>query len=171
MAGEDRTDGSVVTIGGLITGLQRKVTKQGNAWAVATVEDLEGAIEVMFFPSSYQLAATSLVEDTIVLIRGRLDRREDTPKLVAMELTVPDLDSGEQRGPVVINLATTRCVPPVVDGLKDVLASHPGVTEVHLHLQSAARTTVVRLDDRLRVAPTPALFGDLKALLGPGSVS
>ncbi|MFZ0324643.1 MAG: DNA polymerase III subunit alpha [Actinomycetes bacterium] len=171
MADGDRTDGTVVTIGGLITGLQRKVTKQGNAWAVATVEDLEGAIEVMFFPSSYQLAATSLVEDTIVLVRGRVDRREDAPKLVAMEMTVPDLDSGEQRGPVVINLATARCVPPVVDGLKDVLASHPGVTEVLLHLQSASRTTVVRLDDRLRVSPTPALFGDLKALLGPGSVA
>ncbi len=171
MADNERSDGSVVTIGGLITGMQRKVTKQGNAWAVATVEDLEGAIDVMFFPSSYQLAATSLVEDTIVLVRGRVDRREDAPKLVAMELTVPDLDSGEQRGPVVINLATARCVPPVVDGLKDVLASHPGVTEVHLHLQSAVRTTVVRLDDRLRVSPTPALFGDLKALLGPGSVS
>jgi DNA polymerase-3 subunit alpha len=72
---------------------------------------------------------------------------------------------------MVINLATARCVPPVVEGLKEVLASHPGVTEVHLHLQSAVRTTVVRLDDRLRVSPTPALFGDLKALLGPGSVS
>ena len=77
-----------------------------------------------------------------------------------------------ERGPVVITLPVARCVPPVVDGLKDVLATHPGVTEVHLALQAAGgRTTVMRLEDRLRVSATPALFGDLKALLGPGSVA
>ena len=88
-----------------------------------------------------------------------------------MELTLPDLSDGP-RGPVVITLPVARCVPPVVDRLKEVLATHPGVTEVHLQLQQAAgRTTVMRLDDRLRVMPGPALFGDLKALLGPGSVA
>jgi DNA polymerase III subunit alpha len=171
MADEERPDGSVVTVGGLITGLQRKVTKQGNNWAIVTLEDLEGAVEVMFFPATYQQVATMLHEDAIVLVRARLDKREDVPRLVALELSVPDLDVGEQRGPVVITLATARCVPPVVDRLKEVLAQHPGVVEVHLQLQSASRTTVMRLDERLRVAPTPAFFGDLKALLGPGSVA
>ena len=62
-------------------------------------------------------------------------------------------------------------MPPVVDRLKEVLATHPGLTEVHLQLQqTAGRTTVLRLDDRLRVTPGPSLYGDLKALLGPGSV-
>ena len=171
MADEERPDGSVVTVGGLITGMQRKVTKQGNNWAIVTLEDLEGAVEVMFFPATYQQVATSLHEDAIVLVRARLDKREDVPRLVALELSVPDLDVGEQRGPVVITLPTARCVPPVVDRLKEVLAQHPGVIEVHLQLQSPSRTTVMRLDERLRVAPTPAFFGDLKALLGPGSVA
>jgi DNA polymerase-3 subunit alpha len=58
----------------------------------------------------------------------------------------------------------------VVERLKEVLATHPGTTPVHLQLQSGARTTVLRLDDRLRVTPTPALMGDLKALLGAGCV-
>ena len=48
---------------GLVSGLQRKVTKQGDVWAIATIEDLEGAIEVMFFPQTYNLFATSLAED------------------------------------------------------------------------------------------------------------
>jgi DNA polymerase-3 subunit alpha len=170
MADAERPDGSTVVIGGLITGLQRKMNKQGNPWAIATVEDLEGAIEVMFFPSSYQLAATQLIEDTVVLVRGRIDRRDDVPKLVGQELTVPDLATDDHRGPVTVTMPVARCVPPVVDRLKEVLAAHPGVVEVHLQLQSAARTTVMRLDDRLRVTPTPALYGDLKALLGPGSV-
>jgi DNA polymerase-3 subunit alpha len=163
---EERADGSQVTIGGLVSGLQRKVTKKGDVWAIATVEDLEGAIEVMFFPQTYNLYATTLSEDTVVVVRGRLDRREDVPKLVAMEMTIPDLSEGP-RGPVVISLPVVRCTPPVVERLKDVLATHPGATEVHLRLQAASRTTVLRIDDGLRVNPTPALMGDLKALLGP----
>ncbi len=162
---ETRQDGAVVTVGGLVSGLQRKVTKQGNPWALATLEDLEGAIEVMFFPATYQQCATLLAEDAIVLVRGRLDRREDVPKLIAMEVTVPDLSEGPH-GPVVLTLAATRCTPPVVEKLREILATHPGVTEVRLQLQSGARTTVLRLDDGLRVTPSPALFGDLKALLG-----
>jgi DNA polymerase-3 subunit alpha len=115
--------------------------------------------------------ASQLVEDRIVVVKGRLDRREDVAKLVGMEMSVPDLDAPEQRGPVVINLPSARCVPPVVDRLKEVLAAHPGIIEVHLALQTGSRTTVMRLDERLRVAPTPALFGDIKALLGQGSVA
>ena len=160
----------MVTIGGLVTGLQRKVTKKGDVWAIATVEDLEGAIDVMFFPQTYQLFATSLAEDTVVVVRGRLDRRDEAPKLVAMEMSLPDLSEGP-RGPVVISLPTARCTPPVVERLKEVLATHPGPTEVHLRLLSAARTTVLRLDDGLRVNASPALMGDLKVLLGPACLS
>jgi len=167
---DDRPDGASVTIGGLVSSLARKVTKKGDVWAIATVEDLEGAIEVMFFPQTYQLYATALAEDAIVVVRGRLDRREDVPKLVATELTLPDLSEGP-RGPVVISLPVARCTPPVVERLKEVLATHPGATEVHLRLQAASRTTVLRIDDGLRVAPTPALMGDLKALLGPACLS
>jgi DNA polymerase-3 subunit alpha len=167
---EERADGTQVTIGGLVSALARKVTRKGDVWAIATVEDLEGAIEVMFFPQTYQAYATRLAEDVVVVVRGRLDRREDVPKLVAMELTVPDLSEGP-RGPVVITLPAARCTSPVVERLKEVLAAHPGATEVHLRLQSAARTTVLRIDDGLRVAPTPALKGDLKALLGPSCLA
>ncbi len=170
MGDDDRSDGAPVTLAGLITGLQRKMTKRGDSWAIATLEDLEGVIDVMVFPQTYQLVATQLAEDVVVVVRGRLDKREDVPRLVAMEVTVPDLSDGP-RGPVVITLPVNRCVPPVVDRLKEVLATHPGVTEVHLQLQASGRTTVMRLDDRLRVTPSPALFGDLKALLGPGSIA
>ncbi|RKS84272.1 DNA polymerase-3 subunit alpha [Motilibacter peucedani] len=167
MSDDDRPDGAVVTIGGLVSGLQRKLTKQGNPWAIATIEDLDGAIECLFFPATYQLVATSLAEDAVVVVKGRLDKREDVAKLIAMDLTVPDLSDASSRGPVKISLPTPRCTPPVVERLKEVLVAHPGVTEVQLALQSAGRTTVLRIDDGLRVTPSPALFGDLKALLGP----
>jgi DNA polymerase-3 subunit alpha len=58
-----------------------------------------------------------------------------------------------------------------VASLREVLASHPGTTEVHLRLEGPGRTTVMRLDDGYRVSPTAALKGDLKALLGPGCLA
>ena len=69
--------------------------------------------------------------------------------------------------PVVVTIPAARCIPPVIERFKEVLGNHPGVTEVRLSMLSNDRTTVVRLDDRLRVTPTPALYADLKALLGP----
>ena len=73
------------------------------------------------------------------------------------------------RGPVVISLPAARCTPPVVERLKEVLATHPGVTEVHLQLQAAARAPrCCGSTTGCGSAPSPALFGDLKALLGPG---
>ena len=67
---DERAEGGVITIGGIVSGLQRKMTKQGNPWAIATVEDLEGAIEVLFFPQAYQQYAMSLSEDAVICVRG-----------------------------------------------------------------------------------------------------
>ncbi|MBC6461556.1 DNA polymerase III subunit alpha [Actinomadura sp. HBU206391] len=166
-----RTDGQIVTIGGLLSGLQRKVTKQGNSWAMATLEDLGGAIEVMIFPSSYQLCSTLLAEDAVLVVKGRLDKREDVPKIIAMEVIQPDLTISDAGGPFSVTMPIGRCTPPVVERLKEVLVTHPGKSEVHLHLQNGPRTTVVRLDDRLRVSPSPSLMGDLKQLLGPACLT
>jgi DNA polymerase-3 subunit alpha len=164
---DDVADGRVITVGGLVTSVQRKVTKQGNVWAIASLEDLEASIDVMIFPQVYQLVGAHVVPDAVLLVKGRLDRsEEEAPKLRAMEVTVPDLSTGES-GPVVVTIPASRCIPPVIDRFKDVLAVHPGVTEVRLALQNGPRTTVVRLDERLRVTPSPALYADLKALLGP----
>ncbi|MGL5809846.1 MAG: OB-fold nucleic acid binding domain-containing protein, partial [Nocardioides sp.] len=166
---EDRPDGDVVNVCGLITGIQRKITRKGDAWAVITVEDLEGAVEVLLFPSAYQLAATLLTEDTVVAVKGRLSRSKDQPELHGLEITVPDVATAAagSSGPVVLTLASTRCTPPLVAALRDVLSTHPGTTEVHLQMLHRTERTLMRLDDRLRVSPSQALFADLKALLGP----
>jgi DNA polymerase-3 subunit alpha len=170
MLDEERPHGSTVTITGLVTSVQRKITKRGDTWATVTLEDLDGGIEVLMFPSTYQLASTLLLEDTILRVKGALSRDKDQPELRAQEVTVPDLSDGPS-GPVVISLPSTRCTPPTVAQLKDVLGTHPGVTEVRLRLLSREKTTVMRLDDRLRVTPSPALFADLKQLLGPGCLT
>jgi len=163
-------DGATVSVGGILSSITRRVTKSGNAWATAVLEDLEAAVEVMFFPNTYAQFATLLAEDAVVCVRARIDRRDDVPKLIALELSQPDL-SDAPRGPVVIAMPAARCTPPVVDRLREVLGSHPGTTEVQLALQSGSRTTRLRLDDGLRVVASPALMADLKALLGPAAVT
>jgi DNA polymerase-3 subunit alpha len=165
----DRGDGQVVMVGGILSGVQRKVTKQGSPWAAATLEDLEGAVEVLFFPATYQACMSLIIDDAIVVVKGRLDRREDVPKLVAMEVSAPELPADGQ-GPFVVSIMEARCVPPVVDRLREVLRTHPGPTQVHLRMLNGSRTTVVRLDDKLRVRPSPSLRADLKQLLGPACV-
>ena len=97
-----------MTVSGLITSVQRKITKRGDSWAMVTLEDLEGAIDVLLFPSAYQLASTLLTEDAIVTVKGRLSRPKDQPELHGQEVTLPDLSDGPS-GPVVI----THAVDPV----------------------------------------------------------
>ena len=166
----DRPDGQVVTLGGILSGIQRKVTRQGSPWAAATLEDLAGAIEVLFFPTTYNECAHLVIEDAVVLVKGRLDRREEVPKLVAMEVRPVEMPA-EGAGPFVVSMPEACCVPPVVDRLGEVLRTHPGPIDVHLRLLSGARTRVLKLDDKLRVRPSPSLVADLKHLLGPACVS
>ena len=168
--GADVPDGAVVTVGGLITHVQPKVTKKGERWAILTFEDLAASIEVRVFSAAYRAADTLLHPDSGVLIRGRLERRDEAVGLIAMDVTQPDLGQVDA-GPVVITLPASRCVTPVVDRLKDVLATHPGVAEVRLRIEASERITEWKLPDGLRVAPGPALYGDLKALLGPSAVA
>jgi DNA polymerase-3 subunit alpha len=162
-AGEPQT----ITLAGILSAINRRVTKAGAPWAQAVLEDLDGSIEVMFFPATYAQVALNIAEDAIVAIKGRTDAREETVKLIASDLQVLDTTEGP-RGPVNLRIEATRCTPPMVDRLKDVLAAHPGTTEVHLQLQGAHN---LRMVVDYRVTPSAALMGDLKALLGPAAIS
>ena len=170
MADETRPDGSVVTIAGLITSLQRKMSKNGNPWAAVTIEDLEGAVEVMFFGETYLAYSTVLAEDQVVTVRGRVRRRDEQMQLQAMEVSLPDT-SAVADTPVQVTVPHTRCVEPVMVRLREVLSTHPGSAEVHVNIAEPGKRTVVRAADSLRVEKSPALFGDLKALLGPSCLS
>src|SRR6476659_653135 len=159
-------DRGVVTVGGILTGLQRRLTKKGDPWASATLEDLAGGVEVAFFPKVYLDCSLLLAEDAVVLVKGRVARSEDRLSLHAQQVVVPDLSVSADKGPVQVSIAASRCTPPVVGRLRDVLQAHPGTTAVHLKLLNGAKATTLKLDDGLRVTPTSALMGDLKALLG-----
>ncbi|MDO5629959.1 MAG: DNA polymerase III subunit alpha, partial [Mobilicoccus sp.] len=165
-----RADGATVTVAGLITGLQLKRTKKGDLWAIVTVEDLEGAVECLFFPSTYMTVSTMLATDLVCAVRGRINRRDDQVSLYAQELTLPDITEGP-RGPVIVSMPAAKATNTLAQRLKGVLHEHPGATEVHLRLTQPGRNVVMKLDDGLRVTASPALFGDLKALLGASCLS
>ena len=156
----------IVNIGGLITQVQRKVSKQGNSWAIVSIEDLEGAVDVLFFAATYQTHAMELIEDRVIVVRGRIDKREEAPRITALDMTIPDV-SGAPTGPLVITMDATRVTPPLVDRMKEILRSHPGPREVHLRLDDGKKALVMKIDDELRVTASPSLSADLKSVLGP----
>ncbi len=171
LTGEDgKPEGSTVQIAGLITGLQVKRTKKGDLWAIVTVEDLEGAIECLFFPSAYMTVSTMLGHDKVVAVKGRVNRRDDSVSIYAQDLTLPDITDGP-RGPVIVTMETTRATAGKIEQLKTVLSSHPGSTEVHVRLSQAGRSVLMKLDDSYRVNATEALFSDLKVILGSRCLS
>ena len=173
--GELKADGGprdgMVTIAGMITQVVRKQTKNGDLWAIVTVEDLEAAIEVLLFPKVYSTVALQLASDTVVRIKGRVRTKDDSLEMTGQEVTFPDVSEGPT-GPLLIQLPAVRCTPAVVEQLRAVLRAHPGATEVRVKLVSATNGSKTwKLDEGLRVAPSRPLMADLKALLGPSCVT
>ncbi|GAA6527044.1 DNA polymerase III subunit alpha [Intrasporangium sp. DVR] len=166
LTGDDpKPDGTPVTVAGLITSLQLKRTKKGDLWAIATVEDLDGAIECLFFPSAYLTYSTMLAQDTVCAVKGRISARDDSISIFAQELTIPDIKEGP-RGPVVLTLPLGQVTAARAERLREILREHPGATEVQVKLTQPGRSVLMTLDDSLRVTATSALFGDLKAQFG-----
>ncbi|MGN7246853.1 DNA polymerase III subunit alpha [Janibacter anophelis] len=163
-------EGSHVTIAGLVTGLSVKRTKKGDLWAIATVEDLEGAIECLFFPKTYLTVQTMLTQDIVAVVRGRVNARDDSVSLYAEDLTIPEITDGP-RGPVVLTLDYARATTGRIEEVKQVLAQHPGSTDVQIKLVQPGRSVTMSVDPSYRVEPTEALIGDLKVILGARAVS
>jgi DNA polymerase III subunit alpha len=160
-------DGASITIAGILTGLTKRFTKNGDTYLVATLEDLSGNVEVTFWPNTYRAAHEVLTEDAILVVAGRIDRRDESVKVMANKVSVPDLS--EALGtPVTITFAAAQCTAEAVSRLKDVLRNHAGSVPVELRvLQEDGSARRYRLDDSLRVLRRPGLFGEIKAHFGP----
>jgi DNA polymerase-3 subunit alpha len=157
-----------VKVGGILASVNRRVNKNGMPWASAQLEDLTGGIEVMFFPHTYSAFGADVVDDAVVVVTAKVAIRDDRTTLIANDLVVPDFSNAQANRPLAVSLPTRQCTIDKVSALKQVLAQHPGTSHVHLRLVSGDRITTLELDASLRVTPSPALMGDLKALLGPG---
>ncbi|QCH24133.1 DNA polymerase III subunit alpha [Mycobacteroides salmoniphilum] len=164
----DIANDTQVRVGGILASVNRRVNKNGMPWASAQLEDLTGGIEVLFFPQAYSVYGAEIADDAVVLVNAKVAIRDDRISLIANDLVVPDFSQASDDRPVAVTLPTRQCTIDKVTALKQVLARHPGTNQVHLRLISGERVTTLELDQSLRVTPSSALMGDLKALLGPG---
>ena len=86
-------DAVVRAVGGVVTELKRQYTKKGELMARFVLEDLQASMEVFVFPRVMAEYGALLENDAVVVVRGRLDLRDDQPKLVCMEVRRPELES------------------------------------------------------------------------------
>jgi len=159
-------DGSMKIFGGIVTGLQRKWTKRGELMAVFTLEDLQSSCEVMVFPKTMTEHGHKLVDDVAVCVKARVDKREESPKLIAMEI---DVFEGITDGapPLRVRLLPNRLNERLIGDLKTLLVDHPGESQVFLHIGDQQ---VLRLPDEFCVDATNGLVGELRVLLGPDAL-
>ena len=157
--------GAEVTVAGLLTGLTKKFTKKGDPYVVGVLEDLQGSIEAFFFPSCYTAFAELLVDDAVLVVKGRLDDG-DPPRIIADRVALPDL-SEATGAPLRVTLHPGQCAPDLVGRLREVLTEHTGPVPVHLVVRSPdGRVTELRAPDSLAVTRNAGLYAELKALLG-----
>jgi DNA polymerase-3 subunit alpha len=159
-------DGAMKSIGGVITGLQRKWTRKGDLMAVFTLEDLRSAVEVMVFPRTMTEHGHKLVDDAVVVVKGRVDKRDDAPKLIAQTIEVIEVGDADAE-PLRLRVPPQLLSQATVAHLKQILADHPGGAPVVLHL---GERQIVRLPDQWNVDTSNGLLGQLRVVLGAGAI-
>ncbi len=150
-------------VGGVITGLTRKYTKKGELMATFTLEDLQSSIEVWVFPRTMLDVGHLLADDAVACVKGRVDNRDDQPKLICMELKCPELTLHGAE-PLHIDVPINALSEQRVEQLKRLLADHKGTSAVYLHVG----TKVLRLAPDFNVTTSTGLLAELRVLLGPG---
>ena len=163
-------EGELRTVGGIVTALATKYTRRGDFMATFVLEDLAGVLDVMVFPRTMTEYGHVLENDAIVVVKGRVDLRDDAPKLVAMEVIRPEivLEGGP---PVRIKVKLNALSDDKAARLKGILAEHPGDSAVYVHLEAPEKTTVLRLGDDVLVDAGNGLFAELRVLLGADCIA
>ena len=159
-------DGAIKTVGGVITGLQRKWTKKGDLMGVFVLEDLRSSAETMVFPRTMTEHGHKLADDAIVIVKARIDKRDDMPKLIAMEIDVVEgvSDAAE---PFRLAVSPGRLSADLISSLKEILLEHPGDHPVLLHLGD---DKVLRLPPAYGVDGGSGLVSEIRVLLGPSAL-
>jgi DNA polymerase-3 subunit alpha len=171
--GEFTTSEAEMSMGGVISAVRLTKTKKGDRMAIVTLEDEGGAIDVVVYSEAFRACSSLLVEDAMVVVRGRLDKDEESARIVASEV----LSLATVRERVAREVAVRIVVPPhgrpTFEALADVFAHHPGDRRLalELDLRGNGRSIRVRLDvPPLRVRASERLVADVERICGEGSV-
>lgn len=159
-----------VMIAGIVSKVEKRVNKSsGNLWAIVTIEDLDASAEVLFFPKTYPLVAHMLAEDTVVAVRGRLNEREGVLSVFGQEMEVLELPVEGHEAPVTLAMRSQWVTPSLVAELRSIVETYPGQRSLRIRLDSPEGSTLLAVKD-FTVDPSSAFMGDVKSLLGAGSV-
>ena len=164
---EDPPKEGEVVLAGMISVVDRRVNKKGEPWAIVTVEDLDAAMEVLFFPKSYLEMGADLQPDTAVAVRGRVNWRDERMSVFASGLVPLDIADAQAGlvAPLVLKADALRVDPAMVSELKSALVAHAGDNPVTLVLTYGSRETALAIDG-FPVTVTSALLGELKSIPG-----
>jgi DNA polymerase-3 subunit alpha len=167
---ERRRDGEIVVIGGIVSGLKPMTTKKGDPMVFAQVEDITGGCEVVAFNSVYMHARDLLTQDSIVVVKGRIDQKgAGETKLVAMEVTA--FEASPERKEVRLKVDARIAPAGVVRDLALLVKDFPGEAPVYLDLITSVGPKLMELGPNYRVTPVPDFFAEVKHLLGEAAVA
>lgn len=170
LAGDAASDGDTVSVAGLITSVQHRTARNsGNPYGIVQVEDFGGEISILFLGKTYQEFSPALVNDSIIVVKGRVSERDDGVALHAVSLFAPDLGQSLGAGPLVISVPEVRATTDVVTALNDVLIRHSGDNEVRLKLVKGETARMFEVPYPVSVSAD--LYGELKSLLGPNCLN
>ena len=166
---ERRRDGEMVTVGGIVSALKHLTTKKGEPMVFMRLDDVTGGAEVVVFNSVYAHARELCVMDRILVVKGRIDhKQEGETKLLAME--VAPFEAVAERKEVTIKIDARRARAGVVRDLALLVKDFPGETRVNLLLEMTEGTKQLVLGPQYKVKPVPDFFAEAKALLGEAAV-
>jgi len=162
---EDTEDGEFRSVGGVITNLQKKWTRKGELMAIFELEDLQASCEVMVFPRAMATIGHLLKDDLVVVVRGRINGRDDTMKIAANDIEVFELT--ESAAPLQLRIGPNTSNDQL-DRLGQLLVQHPGESPVLLHV--AELNKVVKLAPAYSVRTDSGVVGEVRVLLGAEAV-
>ena len=168
-------DGAKVLLCGLVSALREINTKNGNRMGFATIEDVEGSIEVTIFPELFRQSVAHLKSGSPLLVRGKLEGTSTARKILADDVRPLPADTEERAVATPLPRACRVAVPP--DGAGDPLPALRAICEAHrgtVPLAIRLRVDGTEVDVRsrtLRVRPSAAFVEAVEGLLGPGSVT
>ncbi|WP_327091355.1 DNA polymerase III subunit alpha [Nonomuraea sp. NBC_01738] len=167
-----RDDRGDVKVCGLVTKVDKRVNKAGNLWAILTVEDMDAAVECLFFPRSYELYSPELREDVVVSIGGQINNRDGAISIFANDLTPIDVSgvTSESGHPVTIQLREERVNAKIVDELRHVLKLHEGKVPLRISLRRHSGKNVLLAVPEFSVNPEPSFAADIKTLFGADAI-
>ncbi|HSN58309.1 MAG TPA: DNA polymerase III subunit alpha, partial [Clostridiaceae bacterium] len=159
-------DGDMVIIGGIITEVSRKITRNNANMAFVKIEDLFSVIEVVVFPKTYEKCKSLIEEDGIVLVKGRVSIKEDEkPKLLCESLDPLLLLEGEK---LYVQIEEDSMLKEELMRLKQILLEYKGNVPVYLFTKKERKK--YRLDREFWVENSSELMSELRDRFGEGNV-